>query len=123
MIRGTINGGPVFVAVLRNCGRCFKDFHGDSFAKVCMDCRKPPPPKEGVKKGAKLAPRELQIVPLVAEGLTSKIVAYRLHLAEGTIKVYLNRIYVKTGLTNRTELAAWWIRRQQAAPATPEAQS
>jgi DNA-binding NarL/FixJ family response regulator len=33
-----------------------------------------------------------------------------LHLSEGTIKEYLNRIFRKLGMTNRTELAVWALR-------------
>jgi hypothetical protein len=35
-----------------------------------------------------------------------------LHLTEGTIKEYLNRIYRKLEMTNRTELAIWALTRQ-----------
>jgi DNA-binding NarL/FixJ family response regulator len=32
-----------------------------------------------------------------------------LHLTEGTVKEYLNRIFRKMGATNRTELAVWAV--------------
>jgi DNA-binding NarL/FixJ family response regulator len=41
-----------------------------------------------------------------------------LHLSEGTIKEYLNRIYRKLGMTNRTELAIWALTNQESAPMT-----
>jgi len=37
----------------------------------------------------------------------NKEIAYELHLSEGTIKEYLNKVYRKLGLKNRTELAVW----------------
>ncbi|MDQ8755890.1 response regulator transcription factor [Sphingosinicella sp. LHD-64] len=52
-----------------------------------------------------LSPREGTIVALVAQGLRNRDIAAQLGLTEGTIKVYLNRIYEKLQVTNRTELA------------------
>jgi two-component system nitrate/nitrite response regulator NarL len=43
---------------------------------------------------------------LVAEGLINKEVGQRLNLSEGTVKIHLHNIYQKTGLGNRTALAA-----------------
>jgi len=44
--------------------------------------------------------------------MLNKEIAYELRLTEGTIKEYLNRIYRKLGLTNRTELAIWALTQQ-----------
>lgn len=52
-----------------------------------------------------LPPREKAIVELVARGLRNREVASELGITEGTVKVYLYRIYEKLGVTNRTELA------------------
>lgn len=52
-----------------------------------------------------LAPRERAISGLVAQGLRNREIAGELGMTEGTIKVYLHRIYDKVGVTNRTELA------------------
>jgi DNA-binding NarL/FixJ family response regulator len=60
--------------------------------------------------------REKQVVKLVAEGKLNKEIAYDLHLTEGTIKEYLNRIFRKLGLTNRTELAVWALKNHLAQP-------
>jgi two-component system nitrate/nitrite response regulator NarL len=49
--------------------------------------------------------RERQIVDLICKGKLNKEIAYELHLTEGTVKEYLNRIFRKMGATNRTELA------------------
>jgi two-component system, NarL family, nitrate/nitrite response regulator NarL len=54
---------------------------------------------------AVLAPRERAISGLVAQGLRNREVAHELSMTEGTVKVYLHRIYDKLGVTNRTELA------------------
>jgi len=54
---------------------------------------------------APLSPSERAVVTLVGEGLRNKEIAARLGVTEGSIKVYLHRIYGKTGVNNRTELA------------------
>ena len=54
---------------------------------------------------AMLAPRERAIVALVAQGLRNREIGDELGMTEGTVKVYLHRIYEKLGVSNRTELA------------------
>ena len=56
-----------------------------------------------------LTPREAQVSLLVSEGLSNKLVAWQLNMAEGTVKVYLHNIYEKLGIPNRTALCAWAI--------------
>jgi two-component system nitrate/nitrite response regulator NarL len=53
-----------------------------------------------------LTPRERQITLLVSDGLTDKLVAEQLNLAEGTVKSHLHNIYRKLGIPNRTALSA-----------------
>jgi two-component system nitrate/nitrite response regulator NarL len=53
-----------------------------------------------------LTPREAQIALLVSEGLPDKLVARQLHLADGSVRVYLHNIYEKLGISNRTALCA-----------------
>ena len=51
--------------------------------------------------------REKQVAILVCAAKLNKEIAYELHLTEGTIKEYLNRIFRKLKLTTRTGLVAW----------------
>jgi DNA-binding NarL/FixJ family response regulator len=53
-----------------------------------------------------LTPRQRQIALLVSEGLTDKLVAEQLNLAESTVKSHLHNIYAKLGIPNRTALSA-----------------
>jgi len=46
-------------------------------------------------------------VELVSQAKPNKEIAYQLHLSEGTVKEYLNRIFRKLDVSNRTELAVW----------------
>jgi predicted ATPase/DNA-binding CsgD family transcriptional regulator len=53
-----------------------------------------------------LTPTELQVVHLVAEGLTNAEVGARLFMSRGTVKTHLSRVFAKLHTANRTELAA-----------------
>lgn len=60
---------------------------------------------------ASLTPTELDVVRLVAEGLTNPAIATRLFMSRGTVKAHLNHIFTKLEITNRTELATLAARR------------
>jgi len=53
-----------------------------------------------------LSDRELEVLQLIAEGLTNKEIAARLHLAPGTVKVHAHNIYSKLGVSGRTQAVA-----------------
>ena len=42
-----------------------------------------------------LTPREIKLVKLVADGLSNKLIADKLYIAEGTVKVRLHNVYDK----------------------------
>ena len=52
------------------------------------------------------SPRELQILRLVAQGLTNKENAYRLGISERTVQFHLNNVFNKTAVSSRTEAVA-----------------
>jgi two-component system nitrate/nitrite response regulator NarL len=52
-----------------------------------------------------LTPRELQVLQLLAEGLSNKAIAYRLDISEHTVKFHVNAIMSKLGAQSRTEAA------------------
>ncbi|MBI4160425.1 MAG: response regulator transcription factor [Candidatus Yanofskybacteria bacterium] len=49
--------------------------------------------------------RETQILDLITKGKTNKEIANQLDLTEGSVKVYLSKIFKKFGASNRLELA------------------
>ena len=57
-----------------------------------------------------LTPRERQLVVLVSQGLKNKEIAYTLGVTEGTVKVYLCRLFEKTGANDRLELALFGLK-------------
>jgi DNA-binding NarL/FixJ family response regulator len=53
-----------------------------------------------------LAPQELQIARLAAEGLSNQEIGQQLYLSHRTVRNHLYRIFPKLGITSRAELAA-----------------
>ena len=53
-----------------------------------------------------LTGREREILFLLGEGLSNKEIAYRLGLAEGTVRIHVHNIYQKTGIPSRMALIA-----------------
>ena len=95
-----------------NCFRCGQEFRRSDGSRICLSCRTP---QSGIKPlNPQLTFRERQVVALVSRGKLNKEIAYELHLCEGTIKEYLNRIFRKLGTSNRTELAVWALTHQPA---------
>jgi DNA-binding NarL/FixJ family response regulator len=94
---------------LRSCFRCGSNFSSDNGNRICPTCRAPKPTRKK-PLNPKLSFREKQVVKLVTEAKLNKEIAHELHLSEGTIKEYLNRIFRKLGTSNRTELAVWALK-------------
>ena len=73
----------------------------------------PPPEREGpTMMSAHLSPietlseRELQVLQLMASGMSNQEIAERLYLARGTVKAHLHHIYSKLGVQGRTQAVA-----------------
>jgi len=54
---------------------------------------------------AELTPRELEILSLLADGLSNKLIARRLEITEGTVKLHVKAILRKMGMRSRVEAA------------------
>jgi DNA-binding NarL/FixJ family response regulator len=52
---------------------------------------------------SQLSPRELEVLRLVAKGLSNKEIGSELHVVEGTIKIHLTNILAKLGVSDRTQ--------------------
>jgi DNA-binding CsgD family transcriptional regulator len=63
-----------------------------------------------------LAPRELEVVQCLAEGLTNREIGKRMGLSQHTVKNYLLRIFDKLGVSNRVELLSLTMSHQSPAP-------
>ncbi|MGC4880664.1 response regulator [Micromonospora sp. DT43] len=63
-----------------------------------------------------LTPREIDIVRLVAQGLTNAQIGAELFISAGTAKTHIANIQAKLGLNNRVGIAAWAWRAGLADP-------
>ena len=57
-----------------------------------------------------LTRREGQLVSLLSNGLKNKEIATALNISEGTVKVYLSRLFQKLGVKDRFELALYGLK-------------
>ena len=56
---------------------------------------------------ASLSARELEIIELVAEGLTNQEIAERLTISKRTVDTHVSNVFTKTGSKNRVALLNW----------------
>jgi two-component system response regulator DevR len=64
---------------------------------------------------ARLTDQERRILDLIAEGLTNRQIAERIHLAEKTVKNYVSNLLAKLGMERRTQAAVYATRLQDDA--------
>ena len=53
-----------------------------------------------------LTPQELQIVQMVAQGLSNRVIAERLYLSRRTVESHLYRVFPKLGVSSRAQLVS-----------------
>jgi NarL family two-component system response regulator YdfI len=58
-----------------------------------------------------LSGRELEVLELLAEGLSNKLIAHGLNISEHTVKTHVASIFAKLGASSRTEAVSQAIRR------------
>jgi NarL family two-component system response regulator LiaR len=65
---------------------------------------------KGVREGHDLTTRERQIIAMVGEGLSNKVIAARLGLSIRTVEGHVTHIFLKLGVESRTELVRFAMR-------------
>ena len=66
-----------------------------------------------------LSQREGQLITLLSHGLKNKEIASTLQISEGTVKVYLSRLFQKVGVKDRFELALFGLKNLTSGHAQP----
>ena len=63
-------------------------------------------PEPAAENGAKLTPRQLEILDALSDGRSNKDIATQFGLAEKTVKAHVSAIFRVLGVVNRTQAAA-----------------
>ncbi len=59
-----------------------------------------------------LTPRESDILELISQGLSNKMIANKLHITESTVKVHVKHLLKKLNLKSRVEAAIWVLQQK-----------
>ncbi|MGI9273325.1 MAG: two-component system response regulator NarL [Endozoicomonas sp.] len=79
----------------------------DRLAQVLASVLRPEP--EQGSKLALLTPKEQEVLHFIAEGDANKVIARKMNISEGTVKVHVKRLLRKLGCRSRVEAAVWWV--------------
>jgi DNA-binding NarL/FixJ family response regulator len=88
-------------------------------ALALIDRRRDPTDPGGGTGGERVQPaggsptltaREWEVLALIGEGLSNRLIARRLGIAEKTVKAHLTSIFSHIGVTDRVQAALWWSR-------------
>ena len=63
-----------------------------------------------------LSPREVEVMALVAQGLSNLEIAEKLHLSGNTLKSHIRQAYKKVGATSRSQAVGWALQNGFAPP-------
>jgi DNA-binding NarL/FixJ family response regulator len=77
-------------------------------SRLVLEMARPADPERGhaaARRVAALAPRESEVLALLATGLSNAEIGQRLSMSEMTIKTYVSRILAKLGCANRVQAA------------------
>jgi two-component system NarL family response regulator len=129
MLTASDEGEDLFTAVEAGaCGYLLKSLKSDEFLEMlagveqgeaAMSRQTTNRLLQGLSRRAQAAPaaslteRELELLGLLAGGLSNKAIAQAMSLSENTVKYHLKNILQKLNVHNRTEAAAYAIRTQR----------
>lgn len=91
---------PGATARLREAARLAEELRAAPLARQITQLLRPRPAQHG------LTERELEVLRLIAEGLSNRQIAARLHISPSTAGVHVSHILTKLGAATRTEAAA-----------------
>jgi two-component system nitrate/nitrite response regulator NarL len=110
MIRSVMrNETPLSPAI---AGRLLQEIRNGATTRITST---EPPPEE-----PSVTPRELEILQLVAEGMSNKEIGKRLWITEGTVKNHVHNALEKLHMKNRIQAAAYIVRQGLGRPPTTE---
>ena len=67
-----------------------------------------------------LSKRQVQILPLVAAGMTNEAIGHELHLGADTVRTHIKHAFARTRAKNRAQFVTWGyetgLLRRESAP-------
>lgn len=60
----------------------------------------------------RLTKRELEVLTLIADGLSNKVIARTLEIAVPTVKIHIRNMFVKLKVRNRTQAALAFLQKR-----------
>jgi pimeloyl-ACP methyl ester carboxylesterase len=93
-------------------GRSHLPSFGDSDAVVRPVRRFLGLPRLRAEARTGLTARQTEVAALVADGLTNRQIAERLHITERSAESHLERIRLRLGFSSRAQVAAWFVASQ-----------
>ena len=109
-------GSSDLIAAMRTVGSGGKTLDHSGAASVIDQIRKGNIVTDEDRIAQSLNERELQVLELIADGMTNREIGAQLYLSEKTVKHHVSDILAKLGLTRRVEAAAFAIRRAASHP-------
>ncbi len=76
--------------------------HPMAAQRMMQELTAPPKPKSGVDE---ISPREMEVLQLIAQGLSNKEIGEKLFIGERTVKTHVSHLLEKLQLQDRTQLA------------------
>ncbi|MET7687101.1 response regulator transcription factor [Streptomyces sp. NPDC005483] len=75
-----------------------------------------PPQPVPVEAPDGLTAREVEVLALIAEGLTNQEIARELHVSTATVKTHINNLFAKTGIKDRAQAVRYAYAKGLARP-------
>lgn len=105
----------VWLSILRLllCGHAYVPAEVFCGTRESLSPRSESPARNGAGDKVCLTPREMEILPYIAQGLQNKVIAGNLGLSDHTVKLHTHNIFAKLGVSNRTAAAQWYLSRMK----------
>jgi DNA-binding NarL/FixJ family response regulator len=63
--------------------------------------------------GKKFTARQEEVLQLLVDGLSNKVIAFRLNISESTVKVHIRAIMERSGVKTRAQIISWFLREKR----------
>lgn len=93
-------------AAIRNAASGRPTLHPMAAQRMMQELSAPPRQKSGVDE---ISPREMEVLQLIAQGLSNKEIGERLFIGERTVKTHVSHLLEKLQLQDRTQLAIYAV--------------